>query len=550
MVAAIEPDGEDDGGSPRASCRTHHVRSYGAACCASLAGCLLACATSATASAQGRRGPTPFARVAWSAPAPGVRLDRVYPTHDGDLVWVGERGLLERRRSADGVVVARHQEPDCHLQEVLESAASLFVACLGGTGGASRHELLAFDLRSLRVVWRLRLGDAIVWPRHVDGPTLFGIVRSRRGGGRLRVAAIDVASGALRFDADDAPLPETPCAMREDFQTTAELVVVSACRSGTAAFSRRDGSLRWSASEPGLRTVLRARDVLVAWTDAGRVEAFDLQTGARRFRVEEPGSQVQPLVVGPSGDAVIVQRWGRTLVSIDVRTGATRWSASVAYGGEAWVRGGALVVRANDGVVVLDVATGAERARSRGDAPTSVWVTDDRVLVTEADARESSVAPGAVLRAMGLDGGERWTSREPVAPSSPLTVGARAFVCSEAGDVYAIDRATGAAEWRIDVGRDPGTYAACAILATEHGVVARRGEELVFVANEPETFVPPSVRVTGRVVGDVPVRGVRVWVGHRSARADARGRFDARVVAATSVVVRVEPRDAGARCAS
>lgn len=512
---------------------------------------LVALASSAHARTR-RTARPPFARVAWSAAVPGARLGLVTTDATGDIVLVGERGIVERWRTADGTVGAWAQEPDCYLQDGLRAGDAMIVACLGGTGGAPTHTLVAVDLRTSHVAWRVRLGDAILWPRAViDARTVIAVEHTRHGAAddRLRIVAIDVASGRVVFRGDGR-LRATPCAMREDIHATRDLVVVSACRSGVAAFSRADGAFRWNVDAPDLRSVIPSGDRLVAWTQTGRVDAIDLRTGARRALLAETDAhaQSQPLVVTPAGD-VLVQRWGRALVSIRAENGETRWTSPIAYGAAAWLRGDALVVSGNDGVVVLDVSTGTERARLSRLTASHVVVADDRVLALEVD-RSDGEQGDVVVRSMRLDGSARWTSRADIAPSSPLTLGARAFVCSDAGEIYALDRDTGVAAWRAAVGRNPSTGAPCEILATAAGVLARRGDAIAFIENAPETFAPRSVRVVGRVLGDVPAAGVRVWVGHRIVRVDVRRRFDARVAAAGFVVVRIEPRDAAARCAS
>jgi outer membrane protein assembly factor BamB len=155
---------------------------------------------------------------------------------------------------------------------------------------------------------------------------------------------------------------------------------------------------------------------------------------------------------------------GTTLMALDAANGADRWSRPLEHD-DGWSAptydGGRLFVLAGDwgALYSFDPASGAQywvKAVSRPGAgpPTAfggtVYVSGDTTWYYKDD---ESTAEGGVYAIRESDGDIRW--RRPVLygdSSSPTLDERHVYVSYTCGEVYALDRETGATAWHVDEG--------------------------------------------------------------------------------------------------
>jgi outer membrane protein assembly factor BamB len=305
----------------------------------------------------------------------------------------------------------------------------------GGAGG-----VVAIDLATGVERWRAAIAGAVRGGAAVLG----GLVVVARVDGV--VVALDADTGAERWRYELAP--DAPPNARATFAGPAvdggELVV--GCQRELVALAATGAPL-WSIvpvpegedSESLAVPAIGAGIALATFNRVlGGVTAFDRATGRALWRVDgydATAVNASPVIAGDT--AFVVD--GRDVVrALDAFTGAERWRAELDPAGFAWgnatvgtpalwrgdadsPRGVLVVPTLYSDVVALDAATGIERWRRAG-GPSALRATHYR------GAREAGFA------------------------GSPVVTGDIAWLAGTDGALVAVDAATGAELWRVDVG--------------------------------------------------------------------------------------------------
>jgi hypothetical protein len=271
--------------------------------------------------------------------------------------------------------------------------------------------------------------------------------RPGRAARLLLVAAMVAATGASAAPRTGPRLLATvPVADTGNFAVGAGTLVVQPPTGGSevTAWNLADGRLRWTATLPVPvfePTLAEAQGVVLVRSTEPATTALDLRSGAELWtRPGEPrlvtGGNVVLTDAGPSlAEPVHVQ-------VADVRTGQTRWQATLAQGADvSAAREGdhVHVVELGRPRVTLAAADGRELFRTPAEGligilgPTLVF----------ADRRSSAT----VLRGY-LDGRQAWTAEVPAIIAHGRPCGA--YLCAMGGDeMLAVDPADGTVRWSM-----------------------------------------------------------------------------------------------------
>ena len=303
-------------------------------------------------------------------------------------------------------------------------SAIAVVAGRGYTGesdGATDH-VIAFDLGTGKTLWRAALGDSY---RGHDGSRDGPIATPAVGDGRVfmlgprgLLLALDAASGRELWRRDLTALPEVK-APTYGFGGSPILagdrVVLQrggALKSGLVAFEARSGELAWTAllsdtkgDSPGYTMAAPAafggeRQLVVTAHD--RVFAVRAGDGTLAWSHALPESEEPmraPLVL--PGDRLLVSRWsGTTLLTLAREAGG--WTPAVAWQTPRLKGGlsptvhdaGSLYGISGQYLLCLDLATGAERWRSKTFAGSLIRVGRTLVVLGEESGVLRLVATG------------------------------------------------------------------------------------------------------------------------------------------------------------
>jgi outer membrane protein assembly factor BamB len=148
-------------------------------------------------------------------------------------------------------------------------------------------------------------------------------------------------------------------------------VVVVGGTTSVIAYSRSDGSRRWTLHRDGSPSSLAVADgAVLVGDDAGTLSAVNAATGATRWSVRFPGALWSGARVDPASGAVVAT-WHQTPTPavrvLDLGTGALRWEAPTdRFTAAPSVHGGRVVLAVGDGnrharVEARDLATGEVR---------------------------------------------------------------------------------------------------------------------------------------------------------------------------------------------
>ncbi len=188
-----------------------------------------------------------------------------------------------------------------------------------------------------------------------------------------------------------------------------------------------------------------AHHVFVATRD-GSVVALDLTSGERLWRLADlPGR----LAAGEG--ALVLRQASGTVVNLQPRTGAARWSIDSGVPGPLPpVIDGDRVLVAGRGLAALELASGRVlwKAEDGGEATAPLLVAGSRVYVGEADG---------TLRARDLESGKSlWTFKTAAALAAPPVVDGpeRLFLGTRDRRILALRSKDGKLDWRWKVGAD------------------------------------------------------------------------------------------------
>lgn len=203
------------------------------------------------------------------------------------------------------------------------------------------------------------------------------------------------------------------------------------------------------------------RDMVLVSTETAFV-ALERESGTTRWQASA-GEAAGPvaLVDAPEGDPVaVVATQSGGLAGLDATTGATRWSRRLPGAPRGLLAGDdasgsvAFVTLGDEARLhLLDAGTGAVRWEQRVPGRTGAPVfAGDVVVLGVAEAELAGE-----VRAYALaDGALRWSAPTLGAFQPglvPVLAGDRLYVVDELGEVVSLDPATGARQWRRDLGQ-------------------------------------------------------------------------------------------------
>ncbi|MGX5659161.1 outer membrane protein assembly factor BamB [Castellaniella ginsengisoli] len=293
------------------------------------------------------------------------------------------------------------------------------------------------------------------------------------------VAALDAASGTLRWRVDVGPLSA-------GVGSDGRLVAV-ASQSGMVVAYDAQGKELWrsqAASAVNVPPAVGNGIVAVRTTDY-RIQAFDAATGKLRWNVQRPGpalalrTSIRMLSVP---NLLIAGMPNGRLMVIDAASGAVRWEGSVSSSrgasdleritdvvGEPVVVGPLLCGVSYQGrTTCFDVSQGG-RAVWTQDVSSATGMNTDGQRLYLADARDT-------VRALDLkDGHELWKQAALLNRhlGAPVPVGAAVAVGDFEGYVHFLSRADGALMARLQVGGGP---VVSALVSSPRGVVVQTGD--------------------------------------------------------------------------
>ncbi|MGB6007045.1 outer membrane protein assembly factor BamB [Castellaniella sp.] len=290
------------------------------------------------------------------------------------------------------------------------------------------------------------------------------------------VAAVDLASGALRWKAGDEPLQ---AGVGSDGRTTAVVT-----RKGVVVAYDAQGKELWrsqAASAVNVPPAVGNGIVAVRTTDY-RIQAFDESTGKLRWNVQRPGPA---LALRTSIRMAVVPNLlvagmpnGRLLV-IDAASGTVRWEGSVSASrgasdlerisdvvGEPLTVGPLLCGVSYQGrITCFDVSQGGRAVWSQ-DIASATGMTTDGQHIYLPDMRDA-------VHALDLkDGHELWKQSALLNRrlSAPAVAGRAVAVGDFEGYLHFLSRADGSPMARLQIGGGP---ILSAPLATPRGVVVQ-----------------------------------------------------------------------------
>lgn len=471
--------------------------------------------------------------------------------HDPEWVSTTERGVLFVARGdvalhafGDGSVLGQAVIPGAGMITparsgehfgVLEPQWALEPSLLlgssaGGTGGAPVNLAFALDRDAPAVRWTVPISPA---PRvTVRGSTSLAHTWT---GGSLELRALDAATGAIRWRTRfDRPHDDASVLLDD------ERAYLVSHDGWTAAVALPDGRVLF---EQRARSQGAVHDALVV---AGHVVlsgprsvwALDGRTGRVLWRRAVDAPRIAAI-----GDGVVVLEHHRT-VSIVAIDGSVRETLALArpYYVE---RVGQHVLAQGDELLVLDGRDARELARLPVAHHGAVASSGSWIAAVVSDGRERR-------RLVGLDvsTGRTWSAGRVAAASPIVIAGDVVAACTETGVVQGVDLSSGAARWRVSIGRQQGV-APCRLFAGNDTTLLAQGAGTRVHALDVHapSARAPWVRVRARVVGPGRVHGIRVQVGTVWRTTDAHGELEARVRAWPTLTLRADPRSLP-RCTS
>ncbi|WP_368641568.1 outer membrane protein assembly factor BamB [Castellaniella ginsengisoli] len=293
------------------------------------------------------------------------------------------------------------------------------------------------------------------------------------------VAALDAASGALRWRVDAGPLSAGA-------GSDGRVVAVATQSGGVVAYDAQGRELWRSQAASAINVPPAVGNGIVAVrTTDYRIQAFDAATGKLRWNVQRPGpalalrTSIRMLSVP---NLLIAGMPNGRLMVIDAASGAVRWEGSVSTS-----RGASDLERITDVVgapvivgpllcgvsyqgrtTCFDVSQGGRAVWSQEVSSATGMNTDGQRLYL-ADARDT-------VRALDLrDGHEAWKQAALLNRrlGAPVPVGNAVAVGDHEGYVHFLSRADGALMARLQVG---GGAVVSALVPTARGVIVQTGD--------------------------------------------------------------------------
>lgn len=245
---------------------------------------------------------------------------------------------------------------------------------------------------------------------HIDGQVL--AISSEREPDRGLLTALEATDGTVEWQT------ELSSASLRGMLVTNGSVYISAYGSGLSAIEL-DGTHRWdrtvaSGDEDAATAPCAAGDAIYVGTDRGRLIAFDVETGQRRWRRSvakdghRPRFQTTPTV---ADGTIYVAATNYNLYAVNAADGTRRWQTRLL-------------------------------SKSYGNAIPSVTVVDERLYV--------NTIHGGLLALSRSNGRELWRSGEYGGQGPPAAAGEYVVIPTTGGTVEAYDEA-GERRWQFEM---------------------------------------------------------------------------------------------------
>ncbi|MEU1605958.1 PQQ-binding-like beta-propeller repeat protein [Micromonospora matsumotoense] len=300
-------------------------------------------------------------------PAPRRPRGRRSAGHPGSVALVVLVLLLTMAGAAPGPTrLAPVPVPDVPEPSHLIVGGLLVLAYPSALAPAGSRQLTAVDLADGRVRWEVTLS-----PRHqlvvLEGVGDDVAVTTDPGGEPVSMV-LDHVDGRTRWRQ-----PGTAVVTRDGGLLLEDLHVDRAAVRGVDPAT---GAVRWTATAGpatvGYRTGARGIEDLVLVASAGQAEVYDVGTGVRRLTFPvSPARGDHHHLAQPVGDLLLVNGEPGRIAAYDLGSGRRRWDTTdpVPAGGSAYACGDAVCLGDSSVARVLDPLTGRERWSSDRWAP-------------------------------------------------------------------------------------------------------------------------------------------------------------------------------------
>src|SRR5512133_956300 len=283
------------------------------------------------------------------------------------------------------------------------------------------------------VAWEFR-GEGRFGPPAIEGDTVY--VGST--GGRLYAVAIPTGKERWRYKADEDLTTRPAVAHGAVFVASLEdtLFCVDAASGAWKWHHRRETKAPSGFTILGAAAAVAGPDAVYAAYSDGFAAALDPATGAARWekQVAPAGDHVDVDSLALEGGRLYAAAYSGAVLAVDSRTGDVIWKASAPGASRVVVDGGLVVAVTATSVQAFSIANGA-----------AAWSAP-----LHGSPQEAPVAVGKWLLVPSGDQGLRWleaaTGRtlrvfDPGSgiSGSPAALGARVYVLSNRGDLYALD---------------------------------------------------------------------------------------------------------------